>query len=50
MSFKAINIVIQAPIKRRAREALRTSAHSGEKEKERKKKKKKRGRRVTESV
>ena len=37
---------IQAPIKRRAREALKTSAHSGEKRKEKKKKKKK-GRIVT---
>ena len=41
MSFKAINIEIQAPIKRHAREALRTSTHSGKKEEEEEKKRKK---------
>ena len=41
--------IIQAPIKRRAREALRTSAHSGKK-KEKEKKEKKKGRTVTSSA
>ena len=40
---------IQAPIKRRAREALRTSAHNGKKGKRKGEKKKKKGRRVTAS-